>query len=285
MVFWLDDLQVLYKNKNYLQFIPSPKTTRDEQLNAIARLAIYYIISLFIFDKHKNYMYIPIILLIFTIVLKKIHLFDSNSDRKDIERNLDIRNEGFGNIDNLPDDEFKDYNIETGFYDSDEQLHVGPEYTPTSKVNKSPYSPEEIREFNKATCRKPTYKNPFMNPNLTDYNNGEPPAACNSDDEDIKEGIQKHFNADLYRDVDDLWEKGNSQRQFYTIPSQGVPNNQTEFAEWLWKSPFPTCKEQGVVDPSGVSGTTISKTGTYGQSSCLAYEDLRYKNRDSLLSI
>jgi len=95
-----------------------------------------------------------------------------------------------------------------------------------------------------------------MNPELSDYNNHNPPAACNADDDEIKDEISINFNKDLYMNIDDVWEKKNSQRQFYTIPSTSVPNNQTAFANWLYNSPK-TCKED--------------------QEGCLRYEDLRFK--------
>ena len=55
-----------------------------------------------------------------------------------------------------------------------------------------------------------------------------------------------NFNHNLFRDVDELWERANSQRQFYTIPNTAIPNNQKEFANWLYRSPGGNCKtDQG----------------------------------------
>ena len=95
-----------------------------------------------------------------------------------------------------------------------------------------------------------------MNSDILNYNTGDPPEACNVDDELIKEDMKVNFNHELFRDVDELWERKNSQRQFYTTPNTTVPNNQKEFAEWLWKVPK-TCKED--------------------QQGCLRWEDLRFK--------
>jgi len=93
-----------------------------------------------------------------------------------------------------------------------------------------------------------------MNPDVTEYNSGNIPAACNADDEGINDGTKVFFNHELFRDVDELWEKKNSQRQFYTVPNTSVPNNQVEFAHWLY-SGIPNCKEDG--------------------TACLRYRDLR----------
>ncbi len=114
------------------------------------------------------------------------------------------------------------------------------------------------KQYMQDSCRKPIINNPFMNPTLIDFNNDLTPnlAACNAFDEEIKNEIADKFNKNLFRNVDDLFEIKNSQRQFYTIPNTSVPNQQIEFAEWLWKQPE-TCKED--------------------QSVCLRYEDLRFK--------
>ena len=55
MTFWFDNYKMLFINDNYLNFIPTSDMTRDEQLNAITRLAIYCIILLYLFDKESEY--------------------------------------------------------------------------------------------------------------------------------------------------------------------------------------------------------------------------------------
>ena len=80
--------------------------------------------------------------------------------------------------------------------------------------------------------------------------------ACNSDDDDILENSDKAFSSDLFKNINDVLSNKISERQFYTIPNTFIPNNQIEFAKWLYKAPK-TCKED--------------------QSKCLRYEDLRHK--------
>ena len=108
------------------------------------------------------------------------------------------------------------------------------------------YTVDELIDYQKNTCRKPTEQNPLMNPNVLEYNDGDPPVACNEDDDNIKDNINVSFNHGLFRDLDDLYERKISQRQFYTIPNTAVPNNQTEFAKWLYKLPdSAVCKVTG----------------------------------------
>ena len=42
------------------------------------------------------------------------------------------------------------------------------------------------------------------------------------------------FNEDLYRDVNDIFGKNNSQRQFYTVPGESGFNDQHSFGQWLY---------------------------------------------------
>ena len=80
-------------------------------------------------------------------------------------------------------------------------------------------------------------------PNTGDH--PENPPACQYTSE-IKENINDKFSYNLYQDVDDQFEKHNSQRQFYTTPNTSMPNDQTKFAEWLYKPAHKTCKESSL---------------------------------------
>lgn len=91
-------------------------------------------------------------------------------------------------------------------------------------------------------CHKPTQDNPFMNVLMTDYTkNPQRKPAC-SMTPSVKKKVKKYFDTNLYRDVDDIFHKNASDRQFYTTPITTIPNDQTAFAKWLY-STGPTCKE------------------------------------------
>jgi hypothetical protein len=94
-------------------------------------------------------------------------------------------------------------------------------------------------------CRIPRKDNPFMNPTLVDYGNNKPPGpkSCPSyNNVGVQRRVEELFNEDLYREVQDVFGKNNSQRQFFTVPGNQVPNDQGGFAQWLYGTP-PTCKE------------------------------------------
>lgn len=109
-------------------------------------------------------------------------------------------------------------------------------------------------------CIPSTLNNPFMNVLQNEYvDNPTRPPAC--DYAEVRGDVESNFNYNLYQDIDEaLWNKNNSQRQFFTMPWTEIPNKQGEYARWLYKT-GPTCKTD--------------------QSACLRYEDLR-ANRNVL---
>jgi len=217
-VFWINNPKILLDN--YLQFIPTKSMNILQKYNAISLFCIYAIILLLIFGKPFGYIYLPIVILIIIIVMFKI------------DENKATKSEHFNPI------------IESGYIDSNNEIKI-------NRVTNQPTKKPDVTY----TCRKPTPDNPFMNPPISDFNT-DAPVACNSDDENIKNSIDKSFGSGLFLNIDDLFNKKNSQRQFYTVPNTAIPNNQTEFANWLYRSPT-TCKED--------------------QEKCLRYEDLRFK--------
>lgn len=93
---------------------------------------------------------------------------------------------------------------------------------------------------------KPTFDNPFMNPNILDIHTNPNREAYSKksfiDNIEIKKEIEDKFNYNLYQDANDIFNKSNSQRQFYTTPVTTIPNKQDDFANWLYGTPD-TCKE------------------------------------------
>lgn len=108
-------------------------------------------------------------------------------------------------------------------------------------------------------CYAPNKNNPLMNVLLGDYiDDPQRQKACSHNDPEIKKEVNKHFYDNLFVNVDDLYENRQSQRQFYTMPSTTIPNDQEGFANWLYYMP-----------PEDYCKTN--------QESCLRNEDVRYK--------
>jgi hypothetical protein len=83
-------------------------------------------------------------------------------------------------------------------------------------------------------CRRSTKNNPFANRLVTEYGKELPPPPCDYDE--VKEEIEKNFNDGLFQDVEDVFERQNSQRQFYTHPTGGNPPDTHAFAEFLYSN-------------------------------------------------
>lgn len=95
---------------------------------------------------------------------------------------------------------------------------------------------------NNKLCVKPTVNNPFMNVLMSEYSeNPKRPPAC-SIAGSTKHAIKKNFDRNLYRDIDDIFHKNASDRQFYTMPSTTIPNDSMSYARWLYEMGS-TCKE------------------------------------------
>lgn len=127
-----------------------------------------------------------------------------------------------------------------------------PKYAPdeTPKLDDpNPFIPSE-----QPVCTAPTNNNPFMNVLINEYvDNPTRPEACEYSD--VKDDLERGFHYNLYQDLgDNIWDKNNSQRQFFTMPYTTIPNNQGDFARWLYRV-GPVCKEN--------------------QEACYRYEDLR----------
>lgn len=96
----------------------------------------------------------------------------------------------------------------------------------------------------KELCQKPSRDNPFMNVLVSDLaHNPQRPRACRLQGR-VKHEVKKHFDHNLYRDVDDVFHKKASDRQFYTTPSTTIPNDSVGYAKWLYgNNNKTTCKE------------------------------------------
>ena len=276
--FWIEDPSIIYKN--YYIILPTPSMTRIQQLNTVTRFFIYFIILCLLFGIDETIIIYLLIGIILIVVFYYIYISDpigiqndliseaktlsnkfvqNDESCKDCQENFDINKPMVTLYDKVKNKVFKGNSIpnvnfiaESGYIDSDGNYKIGPDY---SDINFSEYTQKEKKDkqkkisweknqiYRKDTCRKPNVDNPFTNIVFSDYldsqNLAEP---CNIDDEDIQSEMQNQYNSSIYRNLEDVWERENSQRMFYTVPIQTVPNSQTDFANWLYKT-GPSCHE------------------------------------------
>ena len=97
--------------------------------------------------------------------------------------------------------------------------------------------------YDNKICVKPSVENPFMNPSIVDYsNNNNNIKACPFNNEIINDNINTYFKKNVYKDINDFYERKFSERQFYTVPSTTIPNDRQSYEKWLY-SRGKTCKE------------------------------------------
>lgn len=121
-------------------------------------------------------------------------------------------------------------------------------------VNKMNYAKQDSEELDDiinelkedANCQMPDETNPYMNTLVSDLDHKkEKKEACPMTKE-IREKQHDLFYKNLKRDVGDLYEKSNSERQFYTLPNTtkyGMSMGDTVgFANFLFNTDS-SCKE------------------------------------------
>ncbi len=112
---------------------------------------------------------------------------------------------------------------------------------------------KQKKNISKNKCQMPNINNPYMNVLMTQSQERLP--ACDSRDKEVSELTDKYYKFNLYQNAEDIFDKKNMERQFYTMPSSTIPNDQNEFINYLYKN------------------KSNCKTNT---EMCLPYEDKRY---------
>lgn len=117
-------------------------------------------------------------------------------------------------------------------------------FTATQKVEGVLEPVDEVNPGEMETT--PTYRNPFMNVLIDELKyNPLKPAARSIQAPDVQDSLDAFFRVQWTSDPTDVFGKTQSQREFVSMPSTSVPNDQGSFADWLYRIPGKTCKEGG----------------------------------------
>lgn len=233
--FWGDDISILFNQDRLIEFFPSYDMTDAERLNAISRFGIYISLILILYSG-KIY---PIYIALF-ILGGCMFIYDNSGTKSKMETFSDkIKNIMNGII--------------PGYADVSSRNQPGFAGTVREELRKKRV--EELgaepvvrvdREGN--VCTPPTDNNPFMNILVPEYyENPKRPEACPLEgelpgEEGVAQEVNEKFDINLYKDVADIWDKNNSQRQFFTMPNTTIPNDQPGFAHWLYGNSA-SCKD------------------------------------------
>lgn len=257
--FWYNDISILYNEQNFLEFIPYREFDFNRKLNAILRLSIYYAIIIYILTSKKNVFCVPFISIIITVFLYKNYRNNKKNKLTSLFKNNNTNVNNSTNttknaIDNLiPNNSLLNNSINSNSNNSINSNNLINSNNSNSIINNRVNNLEEnnrleqidniIKDINDS-CNLPTNDNPFMNLNTYDLSNGEKSKACKTyNNQGIKNIVENKFNNDLYLDSNDLFNRRNSQRQFYTMPNTSVPNRQDDFKDFLYGEMGTTCKE------------------------------------------
>jgi hypothetical protein len=191
---WYRDLRVLFGPRWY-EFWPTVDQTFSERINAMTRFVIYATILMYIVRRNPTHVLVGLAIV---AVLAFIH-----------------RGQGGGDVEAFSDD-----NGSGGLDDV-----IFSDFTAPEKPGVPPQPNNG--------CIRPTTDNPFGNVLLTDMtDNPGRPAVCPYND--IENEIKSKFNERLYRNVNDIYEKENSQRQFYSMPVTSIPNDVETYREFVF---------------------------------------------------
>jgi hypothetical protein len=137
-----------------------------------------------------------------------------------------------------------------GFRDSDAEWNKNPGDTASYEGWKKGH-PREVYDVigmgaAPAKLTLPSARNPFMNVLIDEIKyNPTRPIAASVLDPSVKIGLDEFFRTEFTNDPTDVFGKTQSQRQFITMPSTGIPNDVESYQNWLYKIPGKTCKEGG----------------------------------------
>lgn len=266
---WTEDFSIIFKKDRLCNFFPTKSQTNEERINSIVRLSLYVSIVLSIYHSSIKYSSIFIFFLFFTFIIYRHHpeINSKTADINKIDLNLQqqVQMEAEQNA-NSPENKMSlnNFTPSLGLNKKDIGTLRSNDGKTIQSVGLVEHFESEIQgEIKSNNCTTPTLDNPFMNVTMKDYMNFDKdgsivdrPPACDSSDPTVKNEIETNFNNNLFKDVNDVFGKSNSQRQFFTMPYTTIPNNRESFQKWLYLSPA-TCKEN--------------------QDNCLNYEDIRGK--------
>jgi hypothetical protein len=197
---WFNDVSVLFNPAYVFEILPTTSMTLGEKINAITRFAFFLSLLLTIVKGNYIYIYIFIVPVIITYI---VYIFSPNT------------REYFNTSD--------DYTQENvNITNSDDDLN-------------------NVMESALNDCHAPTDDNPLMNVLPTD-NFQTRKMACNI----TKPGIAKNvtgkitnsYSERLYSDTSQIMNRSIGERDFYTMPNTRIPNDQKNFAKWLYETPI-----------------------------------------------
>lgn len=214
-IFWTEQPHVLIEDAwDFFPFSKKSILCSSSALNSLTRFGFYLGLALFVITRKAVYLGIPVLAAIFTVAL--YYGMKGNGSLRQGPEVLDKPS-------------FKE-----GF--SGKQLIEGSDAADKIVIDIIGSSERTV----------PTGPNPYMNVlinEISEYPKKPPAKYLSSSGSDGKSLIDSQFENRVYSDPGDVWNRNQSQRQFYTMPSTSIPNDRDSYQNWLYRVPGKTCKE------------------------------------------
>ena len=198
---WFNDISVLFEPSNLLSIVPTKDMSLGGKINAFTRFTLYLSLVLTIVKQNYLYIYVFIIPIIMSYI---VYIF--------LPKSKEFFKE------DVNSDETKE--VTTAMNDID-----------LNKVMEDALLEE---------CQQPTRDNPLMNVLPTDNFYQRKP-ACDINNTSVSDKITKDifdsYSKKLYNDTTAIYNSKAYERPFYTMPNNTIPNDQGNFAKWLYATP------------------------------------------------
>lgn len=128
----------------------------------------------------------------------------------------------------------------SSYYDTYAPVETTAPITDVAALN-GQYVPDVIGVHGRTN---PTAANPFMNVLISEISSDPKRKPASSIQEpQVQSELDTYFDTMFYADPGDAFGHTQSQRQFVTMPSTTIPNDQGSYQDWLYRTPGQSCKE------------------------------------------
>lgn len=265
MTLWIDDPSVLFDTEKLKYYIPGPHLTWEEQANALVRFMIYLSLIMYLYYNNPMALIIPPMLMmgiqyyyhqrgqlsssmisIFQGQIKtpgeKVPVPEGNSTlttnqiqlapttnitntKEKFSQPLQLRNPYFEDAKKTMEERAAMQMNDQRFI---ETIDHPDQIRPDMGLQKEPPFREHVIE-----CKAPTIDNPFGN--SMPYDTIERQISKSCPDEFAKD---QKFYGKLFNNLDDLFDRNNSQREFTTNPSSTRINDREAAIQFFYNTPY-----------------------------------------------
>lgn len=217
-IFWTEHPYILIKDAwDFFPFSKQSVVCSSSALNSLTRFGFYLGLALFILTRKSLYLGIPVLAAIFATAL-----YYGMKEKGSLRQGPQV---------------FDKPSFKEGFTSGGSNLIEGSDAADKIVIDIIGSSERTV----------PNGPNPYMNVLINEISEypKKPPAKylANSEGNESSSLIDSQFENRVYTDPGDVWNRNQSQRQFYTMPSTSIPNDRDSYQNWLYRVPGKTCKE------------------------------------------